>query len=134
MTCSRKSLLRCATVFLVFCGSVVLCADAQTAAQPSGDGSWAASSQTTTNGANPSRTTESHTKSGNRTFNKKIVEVPGIDGEYQPYSDIETESVQESPTATRSIVRTYNPGANGQKQLAQVTEENTQTLGDGKID
>jgi hypothetical protein len=60
------------------------------------------------------------------------VEVPGPDGEYQPYSDIETESVQESPTATRSIVRTYNPGANGQKQLTQVTEENSQVLGDGK--
>src|SRR6266576_3427440 len=72
MTCSRKSVLRCAIISLICCGSVVLCADAQTAAQPYGDQSWAASSQTITNGANPSRTIESHTKSGNRTFDKKI--------------------------------------------------------------
>jgi hypothetical protein len=80
---------------------------------------------------NPMRTTESHTKSGNRTFDKKNVEVLNADGVYEPYYEVETETVQENATTTRSIARTYNPGVNGTKQLSQVTEEEAQDSANG---
>lgn len=91
-----------------------------------GDQSWTATSETSTAYANPSRTTESYTKSGNRTVETKAVEVLGPDGEYQPYIKTETETIEESPTATRSITRTYNPDANGGEALTAVTESRTQ--------
>ena len=94
------------------------------------DKSWTATSETSTANANPSRTTESYTKSGNRTLDRKRVEVLGPDGEYQPYVETEIETIKESPTATRSITRTYNPNPNGDEQLTQVAESETQNSAD----
>ena len=96
-----------------------------------GDQSWTRTSETSTAYTNPSRATESYTKSGNRTVETKTVEVLGTDGEYQPYLKIETETIEESPTATRSITRTYNPNANGDEALTAVTESRTQNAADG---
>jgi len=96
-----------------------------------GDQSWTRTSETSTAYANPSRTTESYTKSSNRTLETKTVEVLGPDGEYQPYFKTETETIEESPTATRSITRTYNPNANGGEGLTAVTESRTQNSVDG---
>lgn len=87
--------------------------------------------QDSTSNTNPSRTTESHTKSGNRTVDKKTVEVIGPDGHYQPYSEVETESIQEGGGTTRTVTRTYNPGVDGGRQLSQVTEVETKDSGDG---
>lgn len=100
--------------------------------QPATGGqSWTATGEMSTAGANPSRTTESYSKSGNRTFYKKTTEVLGPDGEYEPYFETETETIAESPTATKSITRTYNPNANGDEQLTQITESETQNSADG---
>jgi len=96
-----------------------------------GDQSWTATSETNTAYANPSRTTESYRKSGNRTVETKIVEVIGPDGEYQPFIKTETETIEDSPTATRSITRTYNPDSNGGEGLTAVTESRTQNSPDG---
>jgi hypothetical protein len=96
--------------------------------------SWTATGHTITGGTNPSRTTESHTRSGNRTLDTKRVEVLGTDNQYELYYDVETETVQESATTKRLIVRTYKPGANGEKQLTQVTEEQTQNSSGGRTD
>jgi hypothetical protein len=111
----------------IVCVSVVVGARAQTT--PNADQSWTAQSQTTTDNTNPSRTKESHMKSGNRTLDRKTVEVLGPDGQYQAYIDVETETIEEA-TATRSITRTYNPGADGHRHLTQVTESETQQPGD----
>lgn len=59
------------------------------------------------------------------------MEVLGLDGVYEPYYDIETERIEESATTRRSIVRTYNPGPNGEKQLVKVEEEETRNTTDG---
>jgi len=85
----------------------------------------------TPSNATPTRTTESHTKSGNRIFDKKSVEVLGADGKYVPYFDVETETVQENATTVQAITRTYAPGANGEKQLVQLTQEETQASANG---
>jgi hypothetical protein len=115
-------------IAFIVCVSAALGTRAQT--MPNADQSWTATSQTTTDNANPSRTKESHTKSGNRTLDRKTVEVLGPDGQYQPYVDVETETIEEG-TATRSITRTYNPGADGHEHLTQVTDSKTQKSGDG---
>ena len=100
------------------------------AAAPNADQSWTENTQSDSNNGSPSRTTESHIKSGNRTVDKKTVEVLGPDGRYQPYFVVETEQIQESPTLTRSITRTYNPGPNGGEELTQITEAETHNSGD----
>src|SRR5215470_7041042 len=110
--------------------SSVLCTAQAT--QASSDQSWTASTQRAANNTNPARTTETHTKIGNRVIDKKTVEVLGPTGQYQPYSQTETETIQENNT-TRSIVRSYCPGLNGGEQLTQQTEETTQHLSDGQV-
>jgi hypothetical protein len=117
----------------ILCTGVSAGADAQTAS-PDSDKSWTATSQTS--GSNtPSRTTESHNKSGNRTVDKKSVELRGADGSYHPYLDSETETIQVNATTTRTVVRTYGRDSNGHRSLTQVTEQEAQssTDGDGKL-
>jgi hypothetical protein len=109
--------------------SSLVCAAQGTPAN--GDQSWTASTQSAPENANPTRTTESHTKIGNRVIDKKTVEVLGPDGQYQPYSQTETETIQENNT-TRSIVRSYSPGPDGAEQLTQVTDDTKQRLSDGQ--
>jgi hypothetical protein len=125
----RSCVLRWGTTIIVGGASVVF-ALGQTG-QNGAFQSWTATTQTTAPNTNPTRTTESHTKSGNRTLDKKNVEVLNADGVYEPYYDVDTQTVQENATTTRSIARTYNPGVNETKQLSQVTEEEAQDSANG---
>jgi hypothetical protein len=127
---SRKCVFVRAVGALVMGVGVTLLVEGQAAAPNAGQ-SWTANAQSDLTYGNPSRTTESHIKSGNRTVDKKAVEVLGLDGQYQPFFAVETEQIRESPTLTRSITRTYNPGPNGDDQLTQVTESETQNSADG---
>jgi hypothetical protein len=125
MSTSRKCLFlsQVTSAFIVWLASAMF-ADAQ-AFNPGTDQSWTATTQTVTNNANPFRTTERHVKSGDRTVAKKTVEVPGPDGEYKPYFEVEIETVQESPTFSRSITTAYNPRPDGHEHLTQITEAET---------
>jgi hypothetical protein len=80
---------------------------------------------------NPSRTTESHTKDGNRTVDTQSLEVLGPDGRYVHSSDVETETVLVNDTTKRTTVRTYVWDANGRRTLSQVTEEDAQSAANG---
>src|SRR6266480_7329862 len=62
--------------------------------------SWTATSESQSANTNPTRTTESHKQSGNRTVDTQNVERLGPNGHYEPYLDIEKESIQVTPTAT----------------------------------
>jgi hypothetical protein len=95
------------------------------------DESWTSVSQNSTANANPYRTTESHVKSGNRTLDKKTVEALGSDGAYQLSYRIETEIIQESPTLTKSITRTYHPNLDRNEHLTQIIEAETRGSDDG---
>jgi hypothetical protein len=132
MSTLRKSVVICRVTIGVFITWVALAvfADAQVSV-PSADGSWAATSQNSTNTGNPYRTTESHVKSGNKTVDRKTVEVLGSDGRYEPYLQIETETTKESPSLTRAVTRTYNPDQDGNQHVTQVVEEETRNSGDG---
>lgn len=104
---------------------------AQDQPQTTGDESWTKTKDSAAPNFNPSRTTASHTKSGNRTVDKQTLEVLGINGRYQPSSETETETIQVDAVTIRTIVRTYRWDASGQRTLAQQTEEEARTAADG---
>src|SRR6266576_566909 len=104
---------------------------AQDAQRNSSDESWTATTENSVINAVPSRTTESHAKSGNRSVDRQRVEVLGPNGRYQPDSETEKETVQVDATTTRTVVRTYTWDGNGQRKLAQVTEEEARSTASG---
>jgi len=106
-------------------------ANAQDASRKSDE--WTANAQTTSENASPTRTTESYKKVGNRTIHKTTTQVLGPGGNYQPYSETETETVQDDANSSRSIVRSYSPGPSGEMRLVQVTEEKKQQLASGDV-
>ena len=97
--------------------------------------SWTATTESQSDNVNPTRTTESHTQSGNRTVDKQSVQRRGSDGHFEPYQDIEKETVQVDATTVRTTTRSFGRDANGEKTLVQVTEEEKHTLpgGDSKV-
>ena len=118
-------------ISVTLCVGLAVCAQAQDAQPKNTDESWKATTQSSVDYSNPARTTESHSKSGNRSVDKKRVEVLGPDGRYQPDSDTETETIQVNPTTTRTVARTYRWDANGRKYLMQVTEEEARSSASG---
>ena len=118
---------------LVLCISTAVCAKAQNAQPNSTAESGTSTTQTSVDDTSPVRTLDSHVKSGNRTVDKRRVELLGPDGQFQPDSDTEKETVQVDQTTTRTTVRTYTWDANGQRKLAKVTEEEARTSARGDV-
>jgi hypothetical protein len=118
---ATRLLLR-AMMAAVFCVGSAVCVRGQSAQPTGGDESWTKTTEVAPQYANPARTTESHTKSGNRTVDKQRTEVRGVNGGYQPASETETETVQVDGATTRTVVRSYTWDANGQRILAGVSE------------
>jgi hypothetical protein len=56
--------------------------------------SWTATTESQSEHLNPTRTIESHTQGDNRTVDKQSLQRRGSDGKFEPYQDIEKESVQ----------------------------------------
>jgi len=118
-------------IAVALCVGTAGCVQAQGAQQSSTDESWTTTKDTTIANANPSRTRESHTKSGNRTIDKQTFEVLGPDGRYQTFSETEVETVRTDPATTRTVVRTYVPDGNGKRKLVRATEEEARTTANG---
>jgi len=93
-----------------------------------------ATTESQSDNVNPTRITESHSQSGNRTVDKQSVQRRGSDGHFEPFQDIEKESVQVDAATVRTVTRTFG-WANGVRTLVQVTEEESQGLpgGDSKV-
>ncbi len=91
--------------------------------------------QTQSSNINPTRTFESHTHTGNRTLDSSSIQRRGADGNFEPYQDIEKETVQVNATTVRTITRTFGRDSDGAKTLVQVTEEEKHSLpgGDSRI-
>jgi hypothetical protein len=118
-------------ISVALCVGTAVCVQAQDPKQSSTDESWTATRETTVANSNPSRTMENHSKSGNRTVDKQKIEVLGPDGRYQPFSEIEAETVQVDAMTTRTVVRTYTWDGNGRRQLSRVTEQESRTTANG---
>ena len=108
--------------------------DATTLDQP--DKSWADTTDSKSDDLLPTRIpvriVESHSQNGQRTLDQRSVEIRGTDGHFEPYQDIERETLQLDATTVRTVTRTFSPDVNGKKTLVQVTEEEKHSLpGDG---
>ncbi len=119
--------------FLVLCFGTAVCSEAQDTQPNSPSDSWTSTTQTSVDHASPVRTLESHVTSGNRTVDKRRQEVLGPDGQFQPDSDTEKETVQVDDTTMRTTVRTYTWDLNGKRKLAKVTEEEARTSASGDV-
>ncbi len=113
---------------LLFCTFIPSLGAQTSDAQTSESQSWTKTTESHTANTNPTRTTESHQKSANGTVDHQTVERLGFEGHYEPYYDIEKESVQVNGTTTRTIERTFARDASGQKILTRVTEEEKRSL------
>jgi hypothetical protein len=122
-TISRAARLRQPLfLVLVFCSSTL--APAQNSDSPPAENqSWTATSDLNSNNANPTRSIENHTQSGNRTIDTKSLQRRGSNGDFEPYQDIETETVKVNSTTTRTTIRTFGRDSDGRKTLVQVREE-----------
>ncbi|MGB7865260.1 MAG: hypothetical protein WCF74_17855, partial [Candidatus Sulfotelmatobacter sp.] len=76
----------------------------------------------------PVRIIESHSQNGNRTLDKRSVEIRGTDGHFEPYQDIERETLTVDASTVRTTMRTFDRDVNGRKALVQVTEEEKHIL------
>ena len=118
-----------------FCSSIVLWAQTSDSPAGSATNSWTATTESQSDNANSKRTIESHTQSGNRTLDKQSVQRRGSDGHFEPYQDIEKETVQVDAATVRTITRTFGRDADGAKTLVEVIEEEKHILpgGDSKV-
>jgi len=73
----------------------------------------------------------SHTHEGDRTVDVRSLQTRGADGNFNPYQDIETETVRVNATTTRTTTRTFVRDDSGKKTLFQVTQEEKRTLQSG---
>jgi hypothetical protein len=110
---------------------------AQTANSPNSDSnkSWTATTDINSDAGNPTRSFESHTQNGDRTVDIRSLQTRGTDGNFQPYQDVETETVHVNATTTKTTTRTFVRNSAGAKTLFQVTAEEKHTLpgGDSKV-
>ena len=90
--------------------------------------SWTTTTESHGVNTNPTRTTESHQRSADGTVDTQSVERLGPEGQYQPYYDIETKSVQVNGTTVRTTTRTFARDGDGQRTLTQVTVEEKESL------
>jgi hypothetical protein len=128
---SAAKLLVKTMISVILCVGSAVCAQAQQAQPNNANESWTTTTQTSVDNTNPSRTTESHAKSGNRSVDKQRVEVLGPNGGYQPDSETEKETVQVNATTTHTVERTYRWDVNGRRNLVQVTEEEARSSASG---
>jgi hypothetical protein len=128
---SANKLLLTSMISVILCVVSAVRAETQDAQPKSTDESWAATTQTSLNNTNPSRRTESHTKSGNRTVDKQREEALGPDGRYKPVYDTEKETIRVDAATTRTVVHGYRWDADGRRTLVQVTEEEARSSASG---
>jgi hypothetical protein len=76
----------------------------------------------------PVRIIESHSQNGNRTLDKRSVEIRGTDGHFEPYQDVEKETLTPDASTVRITMRTFARDVNGKTALVQVTEEEKHIL------
>src|SRR6202163_2389417 len=128
---ARLGQLMLLAIGIYFCSSPALWAQTSDSQREAAPNSWTATTETQSGNINPTRTIESHTQSGNRTLDKQSLQRRGSDGHFEPYQDIEKETVQLDATSVRTTTRTFGRDANGAKTLVQVTEEEKRTLPGG---
>jgi hypothetical protein len=125
----RQLMLLASAVY--FCSNFALWAQASDSQTDEATKSWTATTDSHSENADPIRTIESHTQSGNRTLDKQSVQRRGSDGHFEPYQDIEKETVQVDAATVRTTTRTFARDAEGARKLVEVIEEEKHSLAGG---
>src|SRR6202162_2510564 len=128
---ARLGQLMLLAIGIYFCSSPALWAQTSDSQREAAPNSWTATTESQSGDVNSARTIESHTQNGNRTLDKQSLQRRGSDGHFEPYQDIEKETVRLDATSVRTTTRTFGRDANGAKTLVQVTEEEKHTLPGG---
>lgn len=134
MNLRRDVLLPFAYAVLAVCclSATVLKAQNSSDSSSSQSTSWTSTTNSENSmGANPIRTSETHTQNGNRTTDSQVLQRMGLDG-YEPYLDVEKETVKVDAGTVRTIHRSY-AYSDGQRRLVQTTEEESHTLPGGEV-
>jgi hypothetical protein len=92
--------------------------------------SWTATTESKDANSDPIRTIESRTQIGNHTLDTQSTQRES-DGHFEPYQDIEKETVQVDSSTVRTTTRTFDRDADGVKTLVQIVEEEQHTLAGG---
>ena len=117
------------TIATYVVSGVALWAQAPNSQTDSANTNWTSTTDSHSGDADPIRTVESHSQSGNRSIDKQSVERRGDDGGFVPYQDIEKETVQVDAATVRTTTRTFTRDADGAKKLVEVVEEEKHTAG-----
>jgi len=125
----RQALLLAFGAYLL--SGVALVAQTSDSSTTEGPNSWTAITDSKSNNVNPTRTIESHSQDGNRTLDKRSDQIRQFDGRFEPYRDIERETLQVDAATTRTTTRRFGRDGNGTKILVQVIEEEKHTLPGG---
>jgi hypothetical protein len=130
-----KGILFASGVAILSLGSVsrpILWAQSSSDSSSSQDKSWTSTTNSQNSmGVNPIRTGETHTQNGNRTRDTQTIQRMGPDG-YEPYLDVEKETVRVDAGTVRTIQRSY-AYSGGERRLVQTTEEESRTLPGGEV-
>jgi len=131
--CSSRAMRLSLLMLLAIAAFSSLALWAQTSSSQSDEAnnSWTATTESRSDYADSLRTIKSHTQSGNRSLDKQSVQRRGSDGLFEPYQDIEKETVQVDAATVRTTTRTFGRDADGAKILVQVIEEEKHTLAGG---
>jgi hypothetical protein len=96
--------------------------------------SWSATTQQQLpSNLNPTRTSETHTEAGGRVVDNQSVESMGRDGRYEPYLDVQKETIKVDASTVRTVERTFGRDSEGRKTLVQVIEEEKRSLPGGEV-
>jgi hypothetical protein len=128
---ARLSQLTLLAIGAYLCLNLALWAQTPDSQTSDANKSWTATTESQNDNVNPTRTTESHSQSGNRTVDKKSIQRRVSAGRFEPYQDIETETVQVDATTVRTTTRSFGRDSDGAKKLVQVTEEEKHILPGG---
>ena len=114
----RLLMLLAISAHICLCSAIAL--SAQTSGSPTDDASTSRTDTIESLGGNvnPTRTVESHTQSGNRTVDNRSIQRLGASGNFEPYQDIETETVKVNATTVRTTTRAFGRDA-GAREIAR---------------
>ena len=119
----RLSYLTLLVISVYFCFTLRIGAQTSDSQPNDADKTWTATTESQSDNVNPTRTTESHSQHGNRTLDTQTVQRLGTDGHFEPYQDIEKETVKVDSTTVPTITLAFARDSGGGKTLVQVTEE-----------
>jgi len=114
-----------------FCSSLALWAQTSDSQTADANKSWTETTDSQSDNLNSTRTVESHTHNGNRTLDNQSVQRRGSGGQFEPYQDIEKETVKLDANTVKTTTRTFGRDSEGNKTLLQVTEEEKHNLTGG---